>query len=1127
MLGKKFLKRFTRLGLSSYLMMWCMSFTVCAYDNPIADLAVAGEVNFSLMSEAYEGTGLVEDEIPLEAVLDDEDSIVPDEDLIDSDSIESREDAMFDGNAAGSVESEADAESEDTEATAGESMPEEESVDELPDADETVLGDEATAIDEIIEDESDNLLGYYDIDSWEYVESLNLKLHEMIVTDQDYVIYTGVDNYVPSNASLNESRLYWTLLYPDGSEIPSSVLKISPFEKSIFDGHEIHRYIHVDCSGLTESLVFFIQVEYRNSLEGPEMAANPKDVCRVQFVRSSDEDGIEINLLQNSCDFEIFKNYNNISYIVKADFTDKYSEEMLGSPYPSPIDAIEGAEFEDSELNKLFEFRILDGDKMIVNITEDVRYDRIKETIRTAEEINAIVTNKKYSSKVVFTYVRADGTRGQCTSKDALILNIKRSLPKVKAQNIVINPYQAGSQKIIPVFTGEGLNTKSLWIDESEVPKGITDAWEEDLGCYLKVGTDFDVSKKSGKIPVHIALDTAVWCTATINSVKVDVPYTVKNVPPKFQITGTKKITVNPYTASSGGVLDSGTSSYTATYSDYEDAYYSEIAAVVLDSKNKDVSDNLTIRTQGGTLDPRNTKDGVVYVREGEIIIRCNEKTLPGQTYKVKLFLNNTLNGQNTMTKAVVLTVKTVAAKDAAKVDVSLGSKGSVDAMKFGSELKIIVNSKNAGLIRPVESSFAIVTADADKRTVTDYFDINYDYDDTITISEESSFDLLRQGLEGKKLNFSSTFEYLYCGPEGNMTKQIYASKIFTVGKSTVAPKLSTTKASINPYIDSNFRIKYSFPNMSKFNVSYDILVGGNVAEHNDTAYLGYIDIGDTTILNASGKTIEVRVAPKNPPYMAQERVIKEFKNATCKITVLNPVKAKVSGTATVKGSINSIKDTVYANVTIKLKNMYAGTDYASHVEALDYSVYTLDKKKGRTDYTDDFWIYNGNYDDEVGRNFLLTRNMDKDFINAGTYKCDLKYGYVSGYDSEEKPIKSYFNVTFNLKVTRGSVSLLSSKKQAELLNDNTRRDTFVISAKDKTLNPISNIEVADKSSPFKANYLGNGKVSLGYSDGRHVENDKKGNPITKAVTKTVKFKVYFVGSNKPNTISLKVRISP
>ncbi len=52
MLGRRILTRMTRMGLAMYATLWCMSFTVCAYDDPIADMAVGGKT--ALLSEAAE-----------------------------------------------------------------------------------------------------------------------------------------------------------------------------------------------------------------------------------------------------------------------------------------------------------------------------------------------------------------------------------------------------------------------------------------------------------------------------------------------------------------------------------------------------------------------------------------------------------------------------------------------------------------------------------------------------------------------------------------------------------------------------------------------------------------------------------------------------------------------------------------------------------------------------------------------------------------------------------------------------------------------------------------------------------------------------------------------------------------
>ncbi len=51
MLGHRILKRITRLGMAFYATLWCMSFTVCAYDDPIADMAVENRIEALAASE--------------------------------------------------------------------------------------------------------------------------------------------------------------------------------------------------------------------------------------------------------------------------------------------------------------------------------------------------------------------------------------------------------------------------------------------------------------------------------------------------------------------------------------------------------------------------------------------------------------------------------------------------------------------------------------------------------------------------------------------------------------------------------------------------------------------------------------------------------------------------------------------------------------------------------------------------------------------------------------------------------------------------------------------------------------------------------------------------------------------
>ncbi|MCR5405144.1 MAG: hypothetical protein K6E91_15185, partial [Butyrivibrio sp.] len=95
MLGRRLLKRMTRLGLAMYATVWSMSFTVCAYDNPIADMAVGGQMALlsqaeeTLTGEDYEPEdfGISSDEVDAEDVAVEEetaDSVIEDTDSSDA-----------------------------------------------------------------------------------------------------------------------------------------------------------------------------------------------------------------------------------------------------------------------------------------------------------------------------------------------------------------------------------------------------------------------------------------------------------------------------------------------------------------------------------------------------------------------------------------------------------------------------------------------------------------------------------------------------------------------------------------------------------------------------------------------------------------------------------------------------------------------------------------------------------------------------------------------------------------------------------------------------------------------------------------------------------------------------------
>ncbi|MCR5501874.1 MAG: hypothetical protein K6F53_02600 [Lachnospiraceae bacterium] len=93
MLGKKILTRLTRLGLAVYAMTWCMSFTVCAEENPIGDMMI-GDYSAGSGYEQEDFSELSVDESWSELPVFTEESIAEEEETI-SDITDDGEEAVF------------------------------------------------------------------------------------------------------------------------------------------------------------------------------------------------------------------------------------------------------------------------------------------------------------------------------------------------------------------------------------------------------------------------------------------------------------------------------------------------------------------------------------------------------------------------------------------------------------------------------------------------------------------------------------------------------------------------------------------------------------------------------------------------------------------------------------------------------------------------------------------------------------------------------------------------------------------------------------------------------------------------------------------------------------------------
>ncbi len=1194
MLGRKFLKRFTRLGLSAYLMTWCMSFTVCASDYPISDLTTE-----NLTVEAAEASSLVDDE-----EITEQDTDAPDADVTGEDDVEIGDlDENVTGEAGNSTEGIATPGDPDVPVPAPVPEPDPEPApapepvpvpaNESTDLNTTYIDDllerlNSTASDKTVEsisfyepevvvydntktvdlwvnaevlpgkeldrinfdkkffDENmqeitklENLsvseygIGagrpYFDIDisklkesttfyfgisyrndvrtgfgsennpvayckityikpdTYKAVTGFTMDVHDVVVTNNTKPLIINVTDYTPSEAVFNFSRINITVY-----DEMMSPLETDSVDSQISFVRDDHGYpCGLNLSKLDKSMILYVKYTYRNRVA--KEALNPTDICRVQYIAPDVFGKTKIDLSKTSADINIYKKQNIIPINIVGNIED--SDEKLTGAGSGALYTIYGVRFCETEVRDMFNVTILDGDKISIRLS-----DYFLSSHKTVAEVNSAVASK-YVSKLEVILRNADRSMYSFTSDESLTLNIKKTVPKVEASKLTINPWlcnmtDVGYGAFVPKFTGADVT--SFDIDSSKTaPAGFYVKG----GKVLQTTVDVNTKVKSGKIPVIATLDEDVWNLPNGNRIAATIPYAIKASTPKIKIVGATKASLNP-SLGEGNTGDMAYINFSITNDPAGDTKATEWATEIVDSKGKNASDAF------GYESSFSSAEGVVTAG---FYIQNMSAVKKGATYKVKIFPVNRRNRKKGAATEFSLTI--LKDKDAGKISMTVGTKGSINPYDPDSYMTVTANVKNIGYINIGESELHIT--DSKKNDVTKYFQFEYLSTNKLKFKENTVYDILRNKLDGDKLTFNLTCPY---GSEG---KTLSAVKTVMIKCPTVTTKLNVTKASINPAspLDRSMGIKYDLPGVKcDLPVVVSIKCGKQVIlENYESAQSGsgkYIfdlwDIAEATgksnITAFYGKTLELKFTPFWDKDFSNRTI--KVKPATCKITVMNPAKKKLGVSTKVKGTLDNIHANSSVLVTNRLSNAYcSGYDY---LYADGYYIY---QKSGKTvkDCNRSFRIS----EEYEGLRIYRVPGVD---VAPGTYYLNFT-------------VKSYVNdikvpVTVSFKVKRGKISHKSSKSTLELISNSSKRDTFTITNKLATGTEVKNVTVADKKSPFNVIALGGGKYSLGYKDGKYVELKKK-KPITAPVTKTVKLNVYNDGSTTPTTLKIKVKIYP
>ncbi len=718
-----------------------------------------------------------------------------------------------------------------------------------------------------------------------------------------------------------------------------------------------------------------------------------------------------------------------------------------------------------------------------------------------AKELSALL-KKKFSTGFIVSAV-VDGNLVTLTTVDNITIsfgNVKPTAKNIKVNGILeFDSYYQGEIKEITFIGG---NVKEL------IPINATALGK--LGFALIGGTRVQTtsglpSTKKGSFKAIAILDDEENYNVPENyNITVTVNYVIKNSAPKFT-SDISTIQLNPGTSDYQRInfkLEGSVDE--ATYLSYN----------LTDSKNNIVYDQLYLPIP-------DYEEGAT---EGSFEVHVTEATKPGQTYKLTLFAYNTRNGRRGAAK--VFTVKTAASSNMNKKGLTLKAAGSIDASLPTQTLNITCTGKNVNLYG---KGYPAITVKLKNGTnITGNFTCSFESATSKLMlgqnCQYSDFPLYEAGLAGQAIDINVAFSV-------SPTETVNATYSTKIGSSKVTPKLGITKASLNPDyvmpgVDGLFygtRVNIPITNLPGGLYNYTVALDyGNLEEAPFTyeVFEGDYDVSDvvSVIPNTSalssmlGKTCTVKITPNIPGNKGVA--------ATCKITVLNPVKNKASVTAKATGKIDNIRDDSRVNLTISFKNVYLSE---SELAAIDLS--QIMRVEGKKEINCTKYFTYAPSDDPC--TIVLKRTPGSNYSPpAGTYKA-----YVSGvtFDSEWDTVR--INTTVTFKVVRGKAGTTVKPSPVKMINrDYARTATINVSSKYADVNPIFDVKVvgayADKMT-IRDNLDGTYELEFNdtYVEGSIVK--KIFTVISKFVTRTVQLEVYYQGSTVPDKVNAKVKINP
>ena len=677
------------------------------------------------------------------------------------------------------------------------------------------------------------------------------------ITIADAIAGNETTNRTVGVDELDTSKFRWGFAYPGSNDF----VTISGASCTRYNNNCLVTFGEID-----DDFEMDLLVKYYNREEPPYNYFNSSGspaIGRIHLVNRRDIPPVEAHLSETSVKVQIYNGKNLVPVTIRTENVNesKYLKYRIMS-----------VALTDEELDKY----------ATVSVAEDQKSINIKarsEVLNMSSKELSAFMKKKFTTGIIIT-ANVYGNVETLTPSEELTVTFAGA--KISAKDLKVDgtlefdSYYARMQRYQIPFTGPKVK-EVVPVDPGSFEK---QGFVVENSTYIRCNNNIP-NTKTGSFKVYAVLDDSeINNLPEGHKVVVTVKYRITNSAPKLTLKKTS-VLLNPSTRDAEQV------EYTinGTYDDRTSIRY-----ILTDSKNENATGQLDIRFGYNQLNDRT------------VTIYTNNKTQPGQTYKLSVLPYNRYNGRDGAAK--VITVKTVAQKSLSKVSFSIKATGGLDVHVPTKILYLSYSGKNLDLYGKEHADFSVTLKNG--TDVTNKFEL-YDYPHNCTswllqkVSGEGEFPLIGQNLDGQtvtvKVGFNTT--------EG----MIYASCNTKIASTKFTPKLGVTKISINPDYIYNYSyiaipVTNQYSDYYNYSITTDDGKGGSVpfegvAQSDYDKAIIYLRPTTNDISSLAGKSFNVRITPVVPDGKAGTGV--------CKITVLNPKKSTASFTAKAKGSIDSV----------------------------------------------------------------------------------------------------------------------------------------------------------------------------------------------------------------------------